>query len=221
MATTWKMESAITPTDSQSEDEVATLVEEGENQEQLGTASLSGPGVSDTKAENAKDLDQNELNPNDTMPDEELEQLFQDCKDFITRLEMEEKSKLDKKCERKSEPKWKTMKNVVRMVTKLNNRPIKMLPNLNPNTEFQGTEAEKETKTERTSQSYGGEDFLHLNSEVARKLALLKREECREVGGSVWDCQICLSLAILHLRLTHDIYHESPRCLLSNIHEDL
>lgn len=189
-----------------------------------GTASLSGPGASETKMENAKDLDHrhdNELNPNDAMPDEELEQLFQDCKDFITKLEMEENSERSKNCERKSEPKWKTMKNVVKMVTKLNNKPIKMLLQRNPKAEFQGTEDEREMKPERTSRSYDGEDFLHLNSEVARKLSLLKREECKEVGGMVWDCQICLSLAILHLRLTHDIYHESPRCLLSNIQEDL
>jgi len=187
---------------------------------------LSGPEVSDseTKTESAKDLDHrhvNELRRNDTMPDEELEQLFQDCKDFITKLEMEKKRKRSKKGERKSEPKWKTMKNVVKMVAKLNNRPIKMLPQENPKTEFQDTEDEREMKPERTSPSYDEKDFLHLNSEIARKLALLKREECKEVGGMVWDCQICLSLAILHLRLTHDIYHESPRCLLSNLHEDL
>ena len=185
-------------------------------------ASLSGPGVSEVKTENAEDLDHqhdNELNPNDAIPDEELEQLFQDCKDFITKLEMEEKQ--SKNCERKSEPKWKTMKNAVKMVTKLNNRPIKMLLHGNPKTEFQGTEDEREMKPERTSRSYDEEDFPHLNSDVARKLAFLKNEECKEVGGPVWDCQICLSLFILHLRLTHDIYHESPRCLLSDVHEDL
>ena len=184
---------------------------------------MSGPGVSEVKTENVEDLDQrldnNELNPNHAIPDEELEQLFQDCKDFITKLEMEEK--LSKKCERKSEAKWKTMKNAVKMVTKLNHRPIKMLLHRNPKTEFEGREGEREMKPEETSPSYDEKNFPHLNSDVARKLALLKNEECKEVGGKVWDCQICLSLFILHLRLTHDIYHESPRCLLSNVCEDL
>ena len=187
-----------------------------------GMASLSGPGVSETKTENDEDLDQrhgNELNSNDALPDEELEQLFQDCKDFITKLEMEEKSELSKDCKHKSEPKWKTMKNVVKMVAKLNNRPIKVLLHKNPKTEIQGTEDERGMKSERTSLC--SEDFSHMNSDVAKKLAFLKKEECEEVGGMVWDCQICLSLAILHLRLTHDIYHESPRCLLSDIHEDM
>ena len=105
-------------------------------------ASLSGPGVSETKTEHDEDLGykhgiENELNRSDALPDEELEQLFQDCKDFITKLEMEEKSELSKNCKRTSEPKWKTMKNVVKLVTKLNNRPIKMLLHGNPKTEFQ------------------------------------------------------------------------------------
>ena len=90
-----------------------------------------------------------------------------------------------------------------------------------PKTEFQSTEDERGMKSERTSLCSDEKDFSHLNSDVAKKLAFLKKEECGEVGGMVWDCHICLSLFILHLRLTHDIYHESPRCLLSNIREDL
>ena len=189
-----------------------------------GMASLSGPGVSETKTEHDEDLDHrhgNAMNQNDALPDEELEQLFQDCKDFITKLEMEEKSELSKNCKRKSEPKWKTMKNVVKMVTKFNNRPIKMILHGNSKTDFQGTEDEMGMQPERTSLCSDEKDFSHLNSDVAKKLAFLKKEECGEVGGMVWDCHICLSLFILHLRLTHDIYHESPRCLLSNIQEDL
>ena len=78
-------------------------------------ASLSGPGVSETKTEHDEDLDyrhgiENELNRNDALPDEELEKLFQDCKDFITKLEMEEKSELSKNCKRTSEPKWKKIR---------------------------------------------------------------------------------------------------------------
>ena len=190
-----------------------------------GMASLSGREVSETET-NAESLNHrhgNELDQNDEILDEELQRLFQDCEDFITKLEMEEKSELSKSTEQPNrEPKWRRMKNVVKMVTKLNKRSSKVLQQSNPKTEVQDTEDDMERKSEESPiKQTDKNDFVRLDSDVARKLAFLRKEECNEAGGTVWDCEICLSLFILHLRLTHDIYHESPRCLLTDVQDDL
>ena len=113
-------------------------------------ASLSGREVSETetKAENIESLNHshgNELDQNDEILDEELQRLFQDCEDFITKLEMEEKSELSKSTEQPNrEPKWRRMKNVVKMVTKLNKRSSKVPQQSNPKTEVQDTEDDME-----------------------------------------------------------------------------
>ena len=79
-------------------------------------ANLSGREVSETET-NAESLNHrhgNELDQNDEILDEELQRLFQDCEDFITKLEMEEKSELSKSTEQPNrKPKWRRMKNVV------------------------------------------------------------------------------------------------------------
>ena len=149
--------------------------------------------------------------------DEELRRLFQECKDFIAKMEMEEKSRPEKKTGSKPGPKWKTVKNALALAARLN---------LTQTKESKTTiETDSEENTQRIeADTYSlaiPKDFRHLNPDIAKKLASLKKEECLEFGGTIWDCQICLSLFILHLRLTHDIYHESPRCLLAKIYEDI
>ena len=63
--------------------------------------------------------------------------------------------------------------------------------------------------------------FSHLGPSVARKLVLLKETICEEgdcsEGLPVWDCDVCLSILLLDLKLTHDIYFDTPKCLLNSM----
>ena len=185
-------------------------------------ASSSGQEASEIKKEDENKLKIRaraniEFERDSPIIDEELRRLFQECKDFISKMEMEEKGRPEKKTGSKPGPKWKTVKNALALAARLN---------LTQTKESKTTiETDSEENTQRmVADTYSlaiPKDFRHLNPDIAKKLASLKKEECLEVGGTIWDCQICLSLLILHLRLTHDIYHESPRCLLTQINEDI
>ena len=63
--------------------------------------------------------------------------------------------------------------------------------------------------------------FSHLGPSVARKLVMLKETKCEEgedsEGLPVWDCDVCLSILLLDLKLTHDIYFDTPKCLLNSM----
>ena len=187
-----------------------------------GMASSSGQEVSEIQTEGENRVKSStrtsiEFEKDSPIIDEELRRLFQECKDFISKMEMEEKSRPEKKTGSKPEPKWNTVKNAIALAARLN---------LTQTKESKTTiETDSGENTQRiVADTYSlaiPKDFRHLNPDIAKKLASLKKEECLEFGGTIWDCQICLSLLILHLRLTHDIYHESPRCLLTQINEDI